>query len=79
MSEINQEDINMEELEVIQKRNLDFLEAEGKKSISIEGVPILLPFTYELIQIFNGLYLQELLAENTPVENTEESEIVDGK
>jgi len=79
MLEISQEDIDMEELEAIQKRNLDFLETEGANSTKVEGVPILLPFTYELIQIFNGLYLQELLAENTPVENTEESEIVDGK
>jgi len=54
-------EVDTEKLETIQRKHLDFLETAGKQSPKISGVPIMLPFTYDLIQIFNNLYLEETL------------------
>lgn len=51
------------ELDSAQRNHLVFLEQWGSKSRVISGVPIMQVFTYELIQIFNNLYLHGLLGD----------------
>ena len=61
----------MDKLEEVQRAHLEYLETEGLNSPIVEGVPVLLPFTYDLVQVFNNLYLKEILEESE--ENSEQS------
>ena len=67
-------DPNMIQFEEAQKRNLLYLENEGKESPKIDGVPVLLPLTYELIQIFNDRFLREALQVDEEIEKSDENE-----
>ena len=58
------DDITSEELEVIQKRNLSFLNdisIDDNFSIKVSDVNILEPLTYDFIQILNNLSLKRML------------------
>ena len=71
----NEDLLSKENLEKAQARNLAFLESFASKTYKVCGVPVLLVMNYELIQVLNNMYLQDIIPEEVIEEGVEKESL----
>lgn len=57
------EEVSTEQLKVLQRDHITFLESSQFDRFTIRGVPVVKCFNYKLIQIINNIGLKDILGE----------------
>jgi len=68
----NNDPLSNENLQIVQKENLEFLEDVLGRTLKVKKIPILQVLNYDFIQILNNMYLSEVIPDEEADEETKE-------
>ena len=72
----NNDPLSNENLQIVQKENLEFLEDVLGRTLKVKKIPILQVLNYDFIQILNNMYLREVIPDEELNEEIKEEEVI---
>ena len=72
----NSDPLSNENLQIVQKENLEFLEDVLGRTLKVKKIPILQVLNYDFIQILNNMYLREVIPDEELNEEIKEEKVI---